>query len=144
MKPFLITSRTVEGFENMVQKALGSGYAIDNAPFVCGALLCQWVKPMRNYYEWRLAVGVSLLDLQTEVQNFCNEGFDFLYNPLAFDEKFVQWVQRWKSVPEPMTVRAEQMLVEGVVSELELVVGDSLFSSWEINPFTENFGGSHE
>jgi len=155
MKPFLITSGTTEGFESMVQKALQSGYAIDNAPFVHGDLLCQWVKPMPNYYEWKLVVGVSLGDLQAEVQKFYGEGFDFLYNPLAFarEDVFVQWVQRWKVVAEPLTIAAEQKLVEGVSAELklvedarpvQLVVGDGLFSSWGGNPFTVNFGGSHE
>jgi hypothetical protein len=157
MKPFLIMARKPENFEHQVKSVLGCGYAIDNALFVADGLLCQWVKPMPNYYEWKLAVGVSLGDLQAEVQKYWAEGFDFLYNPLAHESEnvFVQWVQKWKvsSQLSAFSIQEEQKLLEGVTHELKLVedvqpvklvVGDSLFSSWEINPFTRNFGGSHE
>lgn len=157
MKPFLVTSSESKDFEYKVLEALRSGYAIDNAPFVNvvhGSLLCQWVKPMPNYYEWKLLVGVSLGDLQAEVQKYYGEGFDFLYNPLAFEREdvFVQWVQRWKTKSEILTLEDEKRLVAGVASELRLVegvqpvqmvVGDSLFSSFR-NPFVVNFGGSDE
>lgn len=120
MKPFVVTARTPKDFEAKVLAALQCGYAIDNAPFLIGELLCQWVKPMPNYYEWKLLVGASLGDLQAEVQNYWGQGFDFLYNPLAFEARdvFVQWVQRWKSVHNHLIAEAEQMLVEGVQAEL--------------------------
>jgi len=59
--------------------------------------------------------------LQTEVQKYWAEGFDFLYNPLLHESEnvFVQWVQKWKSLPaDALVLQEEQKLLDGVQSEI--------------------------
>lgn len=119
MKPFFICARTPASFEGMVSSALKSGYGFEQEPFVLGELLCQWVKPMANYYEYKLVVGASLIDLQAEAQKYWSDGFEVYSNPLSFYGCLVLWVRKWKEVR--LHQNEEQALVEGVVREMKYV-----------------------
>ena len=93
--PTLLRASDAIDLREQVAKAIAGGKDM-YAPLFSdyGGLLCQFVVPGFCLYEYRLIEALDLDDLETQAQSLTLLGFDFMFNTVLWQGKYLQWMQR--------------------------------------------------
>lgn len=87
-----------------VERAISIQYDLYTPLFVSHeGLLCQRVVGTPSLYEYHLIIAQDLDDLALQEQNLSNLGFDFIFNTVMWNAKYLQWMCRVNS--KGLTVR---------------------------------------
>lgn len=81
-----------------VTEQLGGGLDLYTPLFVSHeGLLCQRMIPMLCVYEHRLIIAGDLDDLENQERNMLELGFDYMFNVVLWNAKYLQWMSRMNS-----------------------------------------------
>jgi len=113
-----------------VNKSLGGGYDLYTQLFVSDeGLLCQRMVETLGLFEYCLVIAKDLDDLWNQERNAIDAGFDYLFNTVMWNGKYLQWMSRLSENGQLFkgaiaTLADEQSLIPAArEDELQLVEG---------------------
>jgi len=128
--PTLIRAKDTADLLKQVREQLEAGRDLYSPLFASEyGYLCQWMVESPTVYEYRLIDADELSDLELQVKNLTELGFEFMFNTVLWQGRYLQWMSKWnnfgQAVKEAITlIHAERtdelQLVEDVRAVLQL------------------------
>jgi hypothetical protein len=129
--PTLIRAKDTADLLKQVREQLEAGRDLYSPLFASEyGYLCQWMVKSPTVYEYRLVDVESLTDLELQVGDLAELGFELMFNTVLWQGRYLQWMSKWnnfgQAVKEAVTLinaeRSEELqLVEDVRAVLKLV-----------------------
>lgn len=125
MKPTPRILKAVDPYDLIaqVQASLEMGEDLIVSPFVSEEnLICQRVTQSLVIYEYMLIVASDLDSLQKQEQVLDDLGYDYIFNTILWNGRYLQWMQRLNTAG--VTVRDAMVKLAQVIPTPEMVVDE--------------------
>ncbi len=93
--PTLVRAINPADLRKQIQQCLAEGKDLHTPMFVStDGFICQFVVPSFCLYEYRLIDAKDLEDLEAQAHGLTVMGFDFMFNLVLWNGRYLQWMQR--------------------------------------------------
>lgn len=115
------------------------GRDLYTSPFVSHeGCTCQRMAKSMPIYEYKLVIAKDLDDLHQQENNAIEMGYDFAFNTVLWNAKYLQWMTRYNTTPLPATDLIDSVqgdyIVARRIDELQLVEDVQSIYTWRRLP----------